>query len=63
MWTFVYSALNHLPNTLPDGGLGFPSAVSPPERTPLKTDGAAFPMRSTHNTNTHSFTYIQVCIT
>lgn len=44
-------SIHHLPNTLPDGGLGFSSTVSPPDRTPLNTDGATFPMRSTTHTN------------
>lgn len=47
----IQHLIDHLPNTLPDGGLGFSSTVSPPDRTPLKTDGATFPMRSTTHTN------------
>lgn len=47
---FIHAFCTHLPNTLPDGGLGFSSTVSLPDRTPLKTDGATFPMRSTQQT-------------
>lgn len=42
---------SYFPKTLPEGGLGFSIAVSAPDRTPLNTDGATFPMRS-HSTMT-----------
>ncbi len=51
----------HLPNTLPDGGLGFSSTVSPPDRTPLKTEGATFPMRSTQQTETQESDFRDYC--
>lgn len=56
----IQHLIHHLPNTLPVGGLGFSSTVSPPDRTPLKTDGATFPMRSTTDKNRFVFLYLSM---